>query len=66
MHEHEHKMEAQRAIARATTTQVESLQRQVASLNSLQADNEALKSAVEVNSNHKGDVSNVHVHEVWW
>jgi len=40
--------EAERAIGRAMTTQVESLQRQVASLTSLQAENEALKAAVEV------------------
>ncbi|KAL0046002.1 hypothetical protein WJX82_010977 [Trebouxia sp. C0006] len=39
--------EAERAIGRAMTTQVESLQRQVASLTSLQAENEALKAAVE-------------------
>lgn len=56
MHEYEHKLEAQRAIARAITTQVESLQRQVASLNSLQAENEALKSAVEVTSYQEGTV----------
>lgn len=40
--------EAERAIRRALTTQVESLQRQVASLTSLQAENEALKAAAEV------------------
>ena len=40
--------EAERAIGRAMTTQVASLQRQVASLTSLQAENEALKAAVEV------------------
>ena len=40
--------EAERAIGRAMTTQVESLQRQVASLTSLQAENETLKAAVEV------------------
>ena len=40
--------EAERAIGRAMTTQVESLQRQVASLTSQQAENEALKAAVEV------------------
>ncbi|DBA73252.1 hypothetical protein WJX77_012686 [Trebouxia sp. C0004] len=39
--------EAERAIGRAMTTQVESLQRQVASLTSLQAENEALTAAVE-------------------
>ena len=41
-------MEAERAIGRAMTTQVESLQRQVADLKSLQAENEALKTTVEV------------------
>ena len=40
--------EAERAIGRAMNTQVASLQRQVASLTSLQAENEALKAAVEV------------------
>ncbi len=40
--------EAERAIGRAMTTQVESLQRRVVSLTSLQAENEALKAAVEV------------------
>ncbi len=40
--------EAERAIGRAMTTQVESLQRQVASLTLLQAENEALKAVVEV------------------
>ncbi len=40
--------EAERAIGRAMTTQVESLQRQVTSLTSLQAENETLKAAVEV------------------
>lgn len=50
MGESEQKLEGQRAIARAMTTQVESLQRQVANLTSLQAENEALKSTVEVSS----------------
>lgn len=54
MVEYEHKLEAQRAIARAVTTQVESLQRQVASLNTLQAENEALKSTVEVSNDWEG------------
>lgn len=42
--------EAEGAIRRATATQVESLQRQVASLASLQAENEDLKAASEVRS----------------
>ena len=40
--------EAERAIGRAMTTQVESLRRQVASLTAMQAENEALKAAAEV------------------
>ncbi|KAL0043637.1 hypothetical protein WJX79_010620 [Trebouxia sp. C0005] len=39
--------EAERAIGRAMTTQVESLRRQVASLTAMQAENEALKAAAE-------------------
>lgn len=50
--EGDQKLEGQRAVVRAMTTQVESLQRQVASLNSLQAANEALKSTVEVGGVH--------------
>ena len=41
-------VEAERAIARAMSLQVESLQRQVTDLTSLQAENEALKTFVEV------------------
>lgn len=52
--EYEHKLEAQKAVARAVTTRVESLQRQVASLNTLQAENEALKSTVEVSNDLEG------------
>ena len=54
--DYEQKLEGQRAIVRAMTTQVESLQRQVASLHSLQAENEALKTTVEVSFNQKGRV----------
>ena len=40
--------EAERAIGKAMTTQVDSLKRQVATLDALQAENEALKTAQEV------------------
>lgn len=41
-------VEAERAIARAMATQIESLQRQVANLSSLEAEDAALKASVEV------------------
>lgn len=40
--------EAERAIGKAMATQVESLKRQVATLEALQAENEALKTTQEV------------------
>ena len=40
--------DAERAIGRAMTTQVDSLRRQVASVEALQAENERLRKAVEV------------------
>lgn len=60
--EYEHKLEAQRAVARAVTTQVESLQCQVASLNTLQAENEALKSTVEASTSWEGAVGHESMH----
>lgn len=40
--------DAERAISKAMTTQVDSLKRQVAHVEALQADNDRLKAAVEV------------------
>lgn len=42
--------DAERAICKAMTTQVQSLRRQVADLEALQAENERLRAAVEVSS----------------
>ena len=44
--------DAERAIGRAMTTQVDSLRRQVADLEALQAENERLRKAVEVRNLH--------------